>query len=64
MAGKPTKRVQEYWDTVLRGYGLGLGRGKGAKVDYVGDAKDIGVFETKIVSKKTGRVRPKGKGPE
>jgi hypothetical protein len=64
MIKKPHKRQEKYWDKILMGYGLGEGTGRSSKVDLVGHTNELELEEIKQVSKKTKKVRPKGRGPE
>lgn len=59
MITKPTKRQQEYWDNILHDHKLGAGRGRSTLVDYRGDSNDLNGIESQVVSKKTGRKKPK-----
>jgi hypothetical protein len=59
VVNKPTKRQQKYWDKILHDHRLGKDRGQSSLVDYRGGHEDLNNIERGIVSKKTGRTRPK-----
>ena len=60
MSKKPTLEQQEYWDNILHDHRLGMGRGKSAKIEYVGGDEGVRSAERKMFSKNAGRVKPKG----
>jgi hypothetical protein len=64
LTAKQLKRQQEYWNRVLLGHHLGMGRGTSSLVDYSGGFGDLDLKQSQKISKRIGRVKPKGNGPD
>ncbi len=53
----------EYWDEVLHRADLQMARGRSDRLSYVGDSNRVEKIHG-LVTQDTGRVVPKGEGPE
>ena len=58
MRDKSEYETQEYWDKLLKDYGLTMGKGLSTRVSYVEDSNILARIEGEQ-STKTGRVKPK-----
>lgn len=54
----------EYWNRLLAEEGLTMEQGNNPKLVYVGSSDDLSVVEEYQSGDRTGRVRPKGFGPD
>lgn len=54
---------QEFWNEVLRRKDLQMARGRSDRLSYVGDSNKLNVIQGARETE-TGRVTPKGEGPE
>ncbi len=61
---KPTSKQEQYWDQVLHDHRLGMGRARSESIEYVGGEEGVRLAEQRLVSKRAGRTRPKGAGPD
>lgn len=60
---KPTKRQQNHWDKILIEAGLGEGRGRSIAT-LAGHTAELDIKVSRLIARKKGPKRPKGRGPE
>jgi hypothetical protein len=68
---KPTQVQLDFWDQELSKHNLGVNRGLAGKtldgsrrLIHIGDSNDLESAMRQVIDKKSGRVRPKGAGPD
>ena len=64
MIKKATRRQEKHWNKILIASGLGADVGRDKNADLVGHTPELDLAVSKLIARKKGPKRPKGRGPE
>lgn len=61
------RQMKKFWEKKLQKAGLGMDAGRDPghrKLTYIGSGADVDALNEQLVGKRSGRVKPKGHGPD